>query len=188
MTGNIHTGHHDLDENGLSPEIEGYINQSCEWVQSHMGVPGSVLDAGCDYGHALKVWRDRGVFTLKGIELYAEKNPYKFDISRESLEDPLLPAKLKHTQYDLVFVNHVLEHLYNPYSFMKSMNELKPKHIYIAVPHAKEPWALWEGHYTIWTPEWLEHFMKLNGWKQIAGAEMVLRPGHTEIWGLFECV
>lgn len=184
---NIHTISHDYAANGRSIEIEGYIAKSVAWCIANIGVPTSVLDVGADYGHALHLFRTEGTERVKGLELYGESgNPHNLEIARENIEDPLLFNKLGGEHFDLVFVNHVLEHLTNPYFFMGTMRQLKPKFIYIGVPECRDDWAYWDCHYTIWNERFLTHFMKLNNFELVASNVTALRPGKTELWGLYK--
>lgn len=184
---NIHTLSHNYTIDGRSLEIEEYIDQSVDWCIKKVGVPNSVLDVGADYGHALKKFVEAGTSRVKGIELYGENgSPYGIEIIRENIEDPLLYKKLNGEYFDLVFVNHVIEHLMNPYAFMGTIRQLRPKYIYIGVPECRDDWAYWNCHYTIWNERYLTHFMKLNGLEVVDTNVTALRPGKTELWGLYK--
>jgi SAM-dependent methyltransferase len=184
--------HGQRSDDGRAPQIEEYVKKSVEYALNEMGMLHDsvlMLDLGCDYGFAMHHAKQLNPAVQPiGVDLYYTINPFDLDIRRESLEDPRLVEKLDCGLPGLIFVNHTLEHLYNPYILMSSIHRLSSRdsRIFIAVPHGLDDWSRAEGHYTIWTPAWLEHFCKLCGWSAASIVIQEFRPGHREIWGIFE--
>lgn len=184
--------HGQRSDDGRAPEIEEYVKKSVQYALNEMEMLHSsvlMLDLGCDYGFAMHHAKQLNPAVQPiGVDLCYTINPFDLDIRRESLEDPRLVEKLDCGLPDLIFVNHTLEHLYNPYILMSSIHRLSSRgsRIFIAVPHGLDDWSRAEGHYTIWTPAWLEHFCKLCGWSAASIVIQEFRPGHREIWGIFE--
>lgn len=188
---NIHTAHHNYDANGLSAEIEGYIKQSLQHALVSVGMDNpDIIDLGADYGYANKAYLDLGQKgSFYNVELYSTHNPYGFEFMRENLEDTRLALKIAKTvpdQVDIAFINHVLEHLYNPWGFMQQVAQMA-EHVFIAVPDASAEWSRWEGHYSIWTVEWLDHFMALNGYApMVKTTTRCFRGTNLEVWGVYK--
>jgi 2-polyprenyl-3-methyl-5-hydroxy-6-metoxy-1,4-benzoquinol methylase len=187
---NLHTAHHGKNEGGRAPDIEPLIDASVQWaVAAHVAqrrsLPSTVLDAGCDYGYALDQFALRGCQAY-GVDLYHSAAHPR--IARESLEDPLLREKLGWrgwpSQYDMVFLNHTLEHLYNPWAAMRTLCGMA-RSMFVAVPAASAPWSRWEGHYTIWTRDWLDHFMGVFGLPAQARKRVCFRDDCVELWGFY---
>jgi len=192
-----HTAHHNHDDDGRSREIESYARQGMDWLahrlfEHNFGLPKSVLELGCDYGTCLNQLRSMNpgiVRRVAGVDTHFSINPFNLDIRRWDMTDPNLRHLFKDEKFDLVVLNHSLEHVYNPYAAIaaaRSMLDPNDGLVFIAVPHRKSEWAFWEYHYTIWDERWLVHFMQLNGFSSVCPVETVeLRAGHAEIWGLF---
>lgn len=193
----LHTVHHGKGDDGRAPEIEAYIKQSVDWAVANSDKCQTLVDIGCDYGFAIQHFKDVVGEDAKGFgcDMYYTHNPFGLDIVRESMEDPLLPLKLlpllnktEQTASCMWFMNHTLEHVYNPYIIMASIQQMKVDgdYLFIAVPHADSEWATWEGHYTIWNEKWVQHFAQFFGWDLVAQETKELREGHVEIWSIFK--
>lgn len=179
----FHTILHHYDEEGRDKEIESYVRQSVDYaLAAGSARPNSVLDLGADYGYTMKYFQEQGVKRVKGIELYGNNNMFDLDISRESLEDPLLARKLNE-RFDLVYCGHVLEHLYNPFAFIQQVSQIS-NNVFLAVPDLCDDWAYIDGHLTLWNTRQLDHFMELNGFVGKA-INRTLRANHAEVWGYY---
>ena len=80
---------------------------------------GKLLEIGCSYGNKLKRLQNFG-WTVKGIEInkkMAEYGNKKLDleISNKKIEN----ADFKEGEFDVIIMNMVLEHLYNPFETLK---------------------------------------------------------------------
>jgi hypothetical protein len=186
---NIHTAHHHYDLNGRDTVIEGYIEASLNFAYSHLKRHvWSMLDVGADYGYAMHYAEDSlECSRAVGIEPYLKHNPWGLDIRRISAEDPRLRLEVE-GEFDLIFLNHTLEHFYNPTLVLSNLEHVRSAEtkLFVAVPHANSEWSKWEGHFSIWTSDWLDHFCRTNGWRCVELVERELRPGCVEVWGVFE--
>ena len=159
---NKHTEHHNKNKEGISIEIEKYIKQSVDFVmdyfQKNNVIINSVLDIGCDYGYALKCFKDRKISTT-GIDPYSEINPYNLTIIKEDFLQ-----YNKKIDYNLTFLNHTLEHFDNPNAVL---DKLRSKYIFIAVPDAHYEWASWKTHKSVWTMQFLKKSMTDRNFKAL---------------------
>lgn len=114
--------------------------RAVSFIRSHINlndIKGEVLDVGCSEGGFFKALRMSGFDgKLFGVEPnrsfaeYAEKTTNaKVYESLDKLDEKV----------DLVVLNHVFEHLYNPISFLSSIKKNLKKHsyVYIDVPDAE---------------------------------------------------
>lgn len=109
-----------------------------DWILSIAEKNPQILEIGCSYGYLLKTLRDKGA-TVKGVEpsatesLFA-KSFFNLDVDAVSFEE--FGQSSAGQQYDVVIINHVLEHLPNPPEVLNILAKLlKPNGvIYIAVP------------------------------------------------------
>lgn len=194
-----HTMAHDKDAQGRSEVIEGYIAQSVEYAYASLledarfllsSASATALDMGCDNGYALHHLNLHHNFSrahLVGVDPYYTHNHWNMDLRRLAMDDPALPGLLGGRMFDLIILNHALEHVSNPYIVMQNVHRLLRTNgvVFIAVPHANSEWAQWDGHYSIWTTEWLKRFMRINGFDVLRNCEQEFRPGCVEVWGTF---
>jgi SAM-dependent methyltransferase len=100
-----------------------------------------ILDIGCGFGDQLIHFRDKGHIT-KGIEPGKERalfgiNNYGLDILNEQLESIQMNNLDLGEKYDLIYLNQVFEHLYNPVSLLRYLlSHLKDDgRVFIAIPN-----------------------------------------------------
>jgi SAM-dependent methyltransferase len=96
---------------------------------------GRVLDIGCSNGVFLDIFKDKGYETW-GVEpsKIGDKAQLKgYKVIRQYFEK----AKLPHDYFDLVIMNHTLEHLKNPQKILTKITTLLKKNgiLYIDVPN-----------------------------------------------------
>lgn len=186
---NIHTKYHFKDATGRSEKIEGYIRRGAEWLKNNGCNPDSMLDIGCDYGFfmiALQEALGRNIY-CQGIDPFAEPifSEIEIPIAKYSGDDVLLPIYLD-MKYDLVVLNHSLEHFTNPYLIFRNIEQLCAKELFIAVPKAGTSWAYWDGHYTIWDKQILVKIAGIFGFELIECEEVCFREDFVEIWAYFK--
>ena len=185
METNIHTKHHNKDDSGRSTEVERYIEEGVNWVLSQItlsaeGLTPSVVDIGCDYGFGLHLFREKANALVIGIDPYASINPFDIPISKEW-------SKTGFAHADLVVFNHSLEHFDSPKEIMaKALNTFSPKFVYLGLPEATASWAIWEGHESIWTEQWMIEFMHRFGYVSKAVEKRCFRKDFVELWGIFQ--
>jgi len=135
---------------------------------------GSVLDIGSGTGHFLSVMRSAG-WEVKGIEI----NQKARDYSKRALNlDVISPSEMESipsATFDCVTLWHVLEHFYDPLSYMEEVNRvLKPGGLcVIALPnsdsydaqHYGKYWAAYDVPRHLWhfTPTTFGLFAKKLG-------------------------
>lgn len=206
MATNIHTAMHDEDVNQY---VQASVDYALALVPMHKGQKIAFIDLGCNDGYSTHYATDDSrVKTAIGVELYGEPIPVQKKLPkwlsitflRENLEDPLLPFKLQKAIQEneldvsehtgLIFLNHVIEHLYNPYQLGLSLQHIAAKfdtcYLFVAVPDANAPWSTWEGHYSLWTHSFMEAFFANFGFAPSSGQEMrCFRGTNVELWRLF---
>lgn len=185
MEDTIHRSHHNKNETGHSPEIEGYINSTVEWIDATIGINGKrVLDVGADYGHLLHLCLLRGAQTSScAVEPFESFNPYSLQIHTVKFEyfkddnDEL---------FDLIVFNHSLEHLDNPYGLLeKARSLLKPTgHIFLGLPDCGFEWAYREGHTSLWNDKFTLVTLERTGFKPIDLQHRCFRDSNVELWAI----
>lgn len=104
-----------------------------ELIKSKIEINGikTVLDYGCSAGGYVKVFEDMG---LNSVGLDFDKNYIDFgrkffglNLKFGGLE------KIKETSFDLIILNHVLEHMSQPLNFIESTKNLLTKNGYLMI-------------------------------------------------------
>lgn len=183
----VHTKFHNKNEDGRSLEIESYIKQSVEWIKSNLGYKiNNLLDIGTDYGYLPHYAKEIGlVYDAVGVDPYSTSNPFGV-VRNITAEDHLKDSS--HIRYDLVTLNHVIEHISDAWEMLKVVKQLTRNdgYIYIGVPHCDYEWATWKGHLTLWNEKFLKYFAESNGLEVINIELRCFRKDCVEIWGLFK--
>jgi len=104
--------------------------------------PNTILDFGCGEGFFLKAMRDRGLSGKKILGLDKREDAIKRAITLIPEYDfrhvDIFQIKPDVFQFDLVIAVEVLEHLYQPETFLKHLSLLSSKYVLFTVPF--EPW------------------------------------------------
>lgn len=109
-----------------------------------------VLDVGCNTGETLVALRELGHAAV-GLE----PNPYAAAIARERgfevIEQPVGGAALPGGHFGTVLLSHVLEHVRDPESVLRSLRQsLRPDGVaVVAVPNARSAWR------SLFGPDWI---------------------------------
>jgi 2-polyprenyl-3-methyl-5-hydroxy-6-metoxy-1,4-benzoquinol methylase len=96
----------------------------------------SVLDAGCATGSLLPFLRNRG-WNVKGTEISPAAeyacNVRRLDVRNIPLEEIAFPSG----SFDIVLASHLIEHLNDPFSFLKEAHRILKDdgHIFITTPN-----------------------------------------------------
>lgn len=93
-------------------------------LESRTGGPGRLLDIGCGQGHLLRAARDRG-WQVTGYDVdpaTVRKVAAEHDL--EILAGDLLTLDLPDRAFDVITLNHVLEHLKQPAPLIRRIGEL----------------------------------------------------------------
>jgi len=110
----------------------GIVSSLGDWTYSGIKylinpTKGRLLDIGCGDGSFLALMRDLG-WKVVGLE----PDPVAAKGARERflipvVEDTLEDARLPHRSFDVITLNHVIEHVYDPVSFLKECRRvIKP--------------------------------------------------------------
>lgn len=84
---------------------------------------GKVLEIGSSTGVLLELLKNKG-FDVLGIEPSINTADYANSKGIKTLKTTFEEAKLPNSSFDLVVVNHVLEHLYDPVSVLRKINSI----------------------------------------------------------------
>lgn len=139
-----------------------------------------VLEIGCSWGRYLKELRDSGGFNVQGVEISKEmaqkgREQFGLDIKTGELTDFNFPYE----SFDLIVMNHVLEHLYNPKDTLQEIFKiLRPGGILmIKTPNFTslekkifgKYWIIYEAprHLFLFSADSLKNFMEKFGFKQV---------------------
>lgn len=180
---NIHTAYHNKQADGRSKEIEGYIEKSMEWlmlkVAEDEGVVSSAIDFGGDYGYAAHILQSRYYVSQVTCVDPNGTNLLGVPVVPESMEAYVSP-----TAVDLVVFNHSIEHVENPYAALRNacLSLGREGYVFLGLPEASKPWALWEGHMSIWTEKFATNFLERAGFTIVASTTRCFREDNEEIW------
>jgi 2-polyprenyl-3-methyl-5-hydroxy-6-metoxy-1,4-benzoquinol methylase len=97
-------------------------------VERFVSAPGSLLDVGCGEGYTLAFFRELG-WQVKGLDYsqagLASKNPQCLDALATGDVFELLQAELAAVRnYNVIWLQNVLEHVIDPVRLMHSLHEL----------------------------------------------------------------
>ena len=97
---------------------------------------GRVLDIGCSIGTELVVARERG-WDVTGIELSGSSVEIARSQGLRIIQTELEKARFPSESFDLITVNHVLEHISHPGSFLHEVGRILRKGglLFISVPN-----------------------------------------------------
>ena len=98
------------DQLAKRPFFERRAHELLETIERLRGAPGRLLDVGCGIGTEVRIARDRG-WRATGIELAEGSLRIAREQGLEVLGEPLGQAALAPASFDVVTVNHALEHI-----------------------------------------------------------------------------
>ncbi len=144
-------------------------------VERRRGGPGRLLDVGCGIGTELRVARARG-WRATGIELAEASLAVARDDGLDVIGEPLGQVPLPPSSFDLVTVNHALEHIPHVRAVLGAIRRvLRPDgFLFVAVPNV----AAWQhrlrldrlgglafndDHYLFFTPDALRRLLAGDG-------------------------
>jgi 2-polyprenyl-3-methyl-5-hydroxy-6-metoxy-1,4-benzoquinol methylase len=151
------------------------LNYKLRLIKKHI-IGNRVLDVGAGTGYFLNHMKNNG-YEGKGVEVDAQAREYARNHFNLSLLDPTHFLKKSESEYDLITLWHVLEHLHDLHPFMKQFKKIlsaKGK-LVIAVPNrhsndAKHYGSFWAGydvprHLWHFTPKDVKELAKQHGFK-----------------------
>lgn len=144
-------------------EIEARLDRIVSW----MGESGNLLDIGSGNGAFLALSMQRG-FKAVGIETsrtYVKHSRINCpDI--QVITKPLRDTKFPDNSFDIIHMNHVLEHVYDPMSELKEIRRiLRPGGgLWIGVPNAEAlVYAVTNIYFRLQGKRWVSNSMKPTG-------------------------
>lgn len=163
-------------------KIHSYVEKSAEFLLPFVNEEISVLDVGAGDGYLVKKLPTKNSVS---IDLYP--------MSEEVIEmDFYEMAEKLRRKFDMVIINHTLEHADSPYKLMEQVAKVTEKKgkLFISVPEANSPWAyeLFESttHYACFTTEFLKTMVSRFGYTIHCVKEKEFRSGYKELWLLAE--
>lgn len=146
-------------------------------IQNFINGPGKVLEVGSSIGTFLKLFKDRG-WEAWGVEPSGSANIARkrgLKILNQTIEEARLPKNY----FDLIVLNHTLEHFENPTPILKKVRSLlQPKgKIFVDVPNfgglsasvcrSRWPYLIPEEHYYQFAPDTLKKVFEKSGFRVI---------------------
>jgi 2-polyprenyl-3-methyl-5-hydroxy-6-metoxy-1,4-benzoquinol methylase len=127
--------HRDLDYVEREHLFRNIFQKRYNIIKKFFSVPGKVLEIGCSTGILLSIfaensWQVLGVEPSKSAEIARSKG---IKVLKSTFEKVELPKD----HFDLVILNHTLEHLDNPVSVMRKINKILKKGgiVFVDVPN-----------------------------------------------------
>jgi len=171
---------------GRNSEIEGYIRSAVEWCLANLNHPPEdklVLDLGCNYGHALKVFGEHGWDGL-GWDLFPNLLYEKIQIEKRAMEE--IPFFNFAREPTFFFLNHSLEHSTRPWEVVAGIGRrTKPRSgIFIAVPDVDSEVYLQADHKAIYTKDFLKKMLSDVGFQSISVERVILHDTNPELFAI----
>ncbi len=116
--------HRDNDYKKLEKLFKNIFQTRVNLIKKHLPTPGKVLDIGCSNGTMLDIfktdgWETWGVEPSENAEIAIDKGHKVFQTVFEKVNFP--------TKFNLIVMNHTLEHLENPLAVVKKAYSLLEK-------------------------------------------------------------
>lgn len=105
-----------------SPAFAGMFERLLNIVQGHVA-SGRLLDVGCGPGLLLSVARRRG-YTVFGCDVSAWAAQHARDLGFDVMTGPLESLRYPSGQFDVVIVNHTLEHVPGPVELLSEARRI----------------------------------------------------------------
>ena len=153
------------------------FNKMLEFIEKFKK-SGKILDIGCGIGLFLYVAKKRN-----WIEFGLEPSKFAFNFAKNNLQLNVINSdeldKFSNGFFNVIVLNHVLEHIGNPFSMLKQIYKKLEKHgiLIIGVPNIngvfpriqKKNWPSLRphSHYYQFTPRTLKILLRMNSFKPI---------------------
>lgn len=156
--------------------------------------PGRVLDVGCAIGTELVVARERG-WEGVGIELSQRSVAVARERGVEVLDAPLEESGLPDGSFDLVTLNHVLEHVAEPGPFLAEVRRVLAERglLFVSVPNVRawqvflrgdrHTWTFHDDHFLHFSPRTLELLLRRHGFRVLEARTSRWRDFHDPVEG-----
>lgn len=134
----------------------------------------SVLEIGAATGFNLSLYKDsHTVFGIEPSEANCQNAKSNYGIDMYSGVFSEYIRNFPDKKYDLIFLSHTLEHIVNPFDFIKQCEMINNKYMFIEVPTLDykfndEPYGMFtDEHVNIFTFEALQNIMTKNGYSLV---------------------
>lgn len=169
--------HRDKDYESHEKIFKNIFTKRYNLISKHFKKPGRILDIGAATGILLSVFKGNG-WEVWGVEPSGSSEVIRergFKVLKSQFEKTLL----RKNYFDVVVLNHTLEHLKNPTKVLKRVKTILKKNgiVYIDVPNfeslssrlyrQKWPYLLLEEHVHHFTPNTLEKIFKKSGFRVV---------------------
>ena len=153
--------------------------------------PGRVLDVGCALGTELVVARERG-WEAVGVELSESSVRVARERGLDVRQVPLEDAGLTGGSFDLVTLNHVLEHVPDPAPFLAEVRRVLADGglLVVAVPNVRAwirylrgegyAWTFQDDHFLHFSTETLPRLLRRHGFRVLEAETSRWRDFHDE--------
>ena len=138
----------------------------------------NIIEIGAASGYNLSLYVEKGVYGVEpsAVNCISAKKRYGIEMFC-GMFDEFLVSKSEQS-YDMIFLSHVLEHIVNPFDFIKECKQINNHYMFIEVPtfdykFVDEPFGMFaEEHVNMFTLESLGKLMNRCGY-ELLNAEMI---------------
>jgi 2-polyprenyl-3-methyl-5-hydroxy-6-metoxy-1,4-benzoquinol methylase len=117
--------HRDDDYKKLESHFKNIFQKRVDLIKSFKQTPGTVLEIGCSNGAMLDIFKSNGWETW-GVEP-SENAEYAIDKGHKILQSTFEKVNVNPDYFDVVVMNHTLEHLEDPLQVIKKVYTLLKK-------------------------------------------------------------
>ncbi|GMO37281.1 MAG: methyltransferase domain-containing protein [Termitinemataceae bacterium] len=167
----------EFDTNDIIVEEDSSYKKRCvrqyNFIRNSVDSIKSIFEVGSASGYNLSIYKNNNINTY-GIEpsknnVLSCKDKYGIELFNGMFQE-YIEKYNSQNKYDLIFLSHVLEHIINPYSFIKALSEINKRYMFIEVPtldykFCDEPFGMFaEEHVNYFTFESLRNLMNSLGY------------------------
>lgn len=167
--------HSQFDYHKLPWQWRKSLDMQVKLIKKHLKKDGHILEIGCGQGLLLKLLKKES-YNVTGLEpsIAASSTARSSGLNVITGEFPQdIPTN---TEYDLIIMSHVLEHLENPLEVIKEIRKITKKdgkllliqtnYKGLVPKRYKEKWYAWvpEHHFWHFSPEGLQLILKKQGY------------------------
>lgn len=186
---NIQTDSYHRDEvyQQESSQFKNIFQRRVNLIESLNLKTGKVLEVGSSTGLFLSLLKAKG-WDVTGVEISTEAAKYAQERGVPTIQDPIEKLNLPQASFDLVIINHTLEHLQNPKNVLGKLNSLLKVGgvLLIDVPNfGSVSSKLWKTSWHALLPEehiWHFTYTSLSKLLQPSGFKILLRTSPSGIW------
>jgi hypothetical protein len=158
-------------QNGIYEESVSYKKRCLRqysFIKNTIGTINSLFEVGSASGFNLSLYHKEGV-NVYGIEpsennVSSCEKKYGIEMFHGVFQEYMSTVS-KTSKYELIFLSHVLEHIINPYDFLRKLSDINQQYMFIEVPSldykfCDEPFGMFaEDHVNYFTFDNLRYLM-----------------------------